>query len=328
MPIFSSEDIVSITDVQNIYLDALKRFPVMHLSPSERIIDGDNGYVLSKQINGKLLLKPNITKQGLLFRGTPNVNKPYTVSIGRRVNRFRINYLQFESLINSFPLYDMLKNGVKLPNGENLCLENPYGLAYIYDISLPYIGLTSDLNVAMFYAVTSFNEDTGKFEMIKEGEGVLYAYELRQPLRLTRSLTTFGLQIFPRSFGQKLFLLQMPANADFNQHKAVIGFRFNHQEDKAKEIFELFKGGELLEPSDDFLCKKLRQLNDNSTILPVFEAKDLEALYERIDDYWAEFISLIHFEKNEEEIKRFLQKLPRDDKYARYFNLNQYYNER
>lgn len=300
----------------------------MHLSPSERIIDGDSGYVMSKQINGKLLLKPNITKQGLLFRGDSRVNQPFKTSKELNTNRFGINYQQFESLINSFPLYDMLRNGVKLPNGETLCLENPYGLAYIYDVSLPYIGLTSDLDVAMFYAVTTYDNATGRYELVKEGKGVLYAYELRQPLRLTRSLTTIGLQIFPRTFSQKAFLLQMPENADFNQHKAVIGFRFNHHEEKAQEIFDQFKGGELLAPSNDFLWKKLKQLNDTPATLPVFEVKDLEVLYERIDDYWTDFLSLINFEENEEEVKFYLQRLPRNDEYARYFNLTQYYNER
>ena len=300
----------------------------MHLSPSERIIDGDSGYVMSKQINGKLLLKPNITKQGLLFRGDSGVNQPFKTSKELNTNRFRIDFQQFESLINSFPLYDMLRNGVKLPNGETLCLENPYGLAYIYDVSLPYVGLTSDLDVAMFYAVTTYDNATGRYELVKEGEGVIYAYELRQPLRLTRSLTTIGLQIFPRTFSQKAFLLQMPENADFNQHKAVIGFRFNHQEETAQEIFDQFKGGELLAPSNDFLWKKLKQLNDNPATLPVFEVKDLEVLYERIDDYWAEFLSLIHFEENEEEVKNYLQRLPRNNEYARYFNLTQYYNEK
>lgn len=328
MPIFSSKDIVSITDVQNIYQDALKRFPVMHLSPSERIVDGDNGYVMSKQINGKLLLKPNITKQGLLFRGDSSVNQPFKTSKEHKTNQSRINCEQFESLINSFPLYDMLRNGVKLPNGEILNLENPYGLAYIYDLCLPFVGLTSDLNVAMFYAVTTYDSVTGRYEIVKEGAGVLYAYELRQPLRLTRSLTTIGLQIFPRTFKQKAFLLQMPENADFNLHQAVIGFRFNHQEEKAQEIFDQFKGGELLAPSNDFLWNKLNEIKENPATPPVFEERDLETLYEKIDEYWAEFVSLIHFERNEEEIKYFLQRLPRNDDYARYFNLTQYYNER
>ncbi len=328
MPIFSSQDIVSITDVQKIYLDALKQFPVMHLSPSERIIDGDSGYVMSRQMNGKLLLKPNITKQCLLFRGDSCVNQPFKTSKELNASRFRIAYQQFESLINSFPLYEMLKRGVKLPNGETLCLENPYGLAYIYGVSLPYVGLTSNLDVAMFYAVTTYDNTTGRYRIVKEGTGVLYAYELRQPLRLMRSLTTIGLHIFSRTFNQKAFLLQMPENADFNQHKAVIGFRFNHQKEKAQEIFDQFKGGELLAPSNDFLSKKLREINECPKTVSVFEKEDLEELYKRIDEYWAEFLSLIHFEENEKEVKCYLQGLPRNEEYARFFNLTQYYNER
>ena len=327
MSIFSSRDNVCITDVQKIYLNALKQFPVMHLSPSEKMIDGDSGYIMAKQMNGKLLLKPNITKQGLLFRGDSKVNQPFISKQGRNIKQSGICYQQFESLINSFPLYKMLKHGVELPNGETLCLENPYGLAYIYDVSLPFIGLTSDLNVAMFYAVTTYNRESDKYEIVKDGTGVLYAYELRQPLRLVRSLSTLGLQIFPRSFHQKIFLLQMPDDADFNQHHSVVGFKFNHVKEIAQEIFDKFKGGELIAPTNDFLWNKLKRIKDSSTTAPVFEKNELENLYKRIDVYWAEFVSLIHFERNEEEIKYFLQELPRNDKYARYFNIK-YYDER
>lgn len=328
MPIYSSKDIVSIVDVEEIYLDALKRFPVMHLSPFERIIDGGKGFILSKQMNGKLFLKPNITKQGLLFRGDSKVNTPFITRQGRNINHSNINYQQFESLINSFPLYAMLKIGVLLPNGETLCMENPYGLAYTYDMKTPFIGLTSELEVAMFYAITSYNPDTGKYEMVKEGEGVLYAYELRQPLRLTRSLSTLGLQVFPRSFYQNTFMLQVPDEADFNQHQMVIGFKFNHQEEKEQEIFQKFKGGELLSPSDDFLWKKIKRINADSSEEPIFTRKDLEELYQNIEEYWATIITLIHFDRNEEGIKKYLLSLPHHSKYSRFFDLNQYFDER
>lgn len=325
MPIYSSQDIVNIADVQKIYLDALKKFPVMHLSPFEKIIDGDNGYVMSRQMNGNLSLKPNITKQGLLFRGD---SCSQDQNMDGRPYRATINLTQFKKLIESFPLYEMLKNGVQLPNGETLCLENPYGLAYSYDLDTSFIGFTSDLEVAMFYAVTRYDSISGKYEIVKNGAGVLYAYELRQPLRLTRSLTPLGLQVFPRTFYEKTFLLQIPNKADINRHHAVIGFRFNHQEEIALEIFEKFKGGELLAPTDDILWKKLNSLKKGDTEFAFFKKSDLEELYITIDEYWDKFVSLIHFENNEEEIKLFLQKLPHNNNYARYFDLTRYYDER
>lgn len=325
MSIYSSQDIVNITDVQKIYLDALKQFPVMHLSPFERIIDGDKGYVMSRQMNGNLSLKPNISKQGLLFRGdscSQDQNK-----VGRSY-RATINSTQFKKLIESFPLYEMLKNGVQLPNGETLCQENPYGLAYSYDLDTSFIGFTSELEVAMFYAVTRYDPLSGKYEIVKNGTGVLYAYELRQPLRLTRSLTPLGLQVFPRTFYEKTFLLQIPNKADINRHHAVIGFRFNHQEEIAQALYEKFKGGELLAPTDDILWKKLNSIREDSTETALFQKSDLEELYKTIDVYWDKFVSFIHFEKNEEEAKLFLQKLPQDNNYARFFDLTRYYNER
>ena len=328
MPIYSSKEIVSIADVKQIYLDALKRFPVMHLSPFEKIIDGSKSYILSRQMNGKVFLKPNITKQGLLFRGDSKIYNPFTTKQRRNNNPAGLNYQRFEKIVNSFPLYKMLSGGVVLPNGETLCLENPYGLAYTYDVKTPFIGFTSDLDVAMFYATTSYDPDSGKFEIVKDGEGVLYAYELRQPFRLTRSLSTLGLQVFPRTFGQKTFLLQMPDEADLNQHHLVIGFKFNHQKEKAEEIFEQFKGGELLASTDDFLWKKLKRIEADSQEKTEFEERDLEELYQHIDEYWESIISLIHFEKDEEDIRWFLKNLPHHSRYCRYFDLAQYYNER
>ncbi len=325
MPIYSSQDVVNITDVQKIYLDALKQFPVMHLSPFEKIIDDDKGYVMSRQMNGNLSLKPNITKQGLLFRGdscSQNQNK------ADRSYRAAINSMQFKKLIESFPLYEMLKNGVQLPNGETLCLENPFGLAYSYDLDTSFVGFTSELEVAMFYAVTRYDSISGQFEIVKNGTGVLYAYELRQPLRLTRSLTPLGLQVFPRTFFEKTFLLQIPNKADIDRHHAVIGFRFDHQEEIAQEIFEKYRGGELLAPTDDVLWKKLKSIKEGDTETALFQKNDLEELYIKIDEYWDKFISLIHFDNNEEDIKLFLQKLPQNNNYARYFDLTQYYNER
>ena len=67
MPILFSKKGATIREVRIVLEEAKKRFPVMHLSPYDKIISGDNRYIMSRQIDGSYSLRPNITKQGLLL---------------------------------------------------------------------------------------------------------------------------------------------------------------------------------------------------------------------------------------------------------------------
>ena len=80
MPVYTSNSNATLKDALTILRDAKNRFPVMHLSPFDKIVDGD-GYVMAKQIDGTYSFKPNITRQGLLFRGDSMFsNSPQTIS--------------------------------------------------------------------------------------------------------------------------------------------------------------------------------------------------------------------------------------------------------
>lgn len=322
MPVYSSKEQVTLKVVREILNEAKKRFPVMHLSPFDKIQNGE-GYVMSKQIDGTYSFKPNITRQGVLFRGD---SKPL-----ERVHKSKddIQYqTKFRNLIESFPLYQMFKIGVKLPDGRLIRFENPYALAYIYGIPMPFIGLTSDLDVATFFAVTDWNDNEQKFVPIYEGEGILCSYELRQPLNQMRSLTTLSLQVFKRTFKQKSYVLQVYDETDFYMLHAVTGFQFTHNKDVTDEIFEKYKGGEVLAPSNDFLWRKWKEVRNTDNVVSIFTRKDLEIIYSSILDYWKEFVNLIDFGGNDMEVKNFLLELPKVEPYARYFDLNRCQDER
>ena len=326
MPILYSKKGATIREVRNVLQEAKRRFPVMHLSPYDRIVNGDNGYVMSRQMDGSYSLKPNITKQGLLFRGDSQYVSPfYSRYRMDNSNSRNVNLGVFRHLIESFPLYRMFKEGVTLPDGKVLRFENPYALAYLYGLATPFVGLTADLDVASFYAVTKWDEDERQYAPLKQGEGVLYAYELRQPLNQTRSLNTLGLQVFKRTYYQKSYVLQLHENADFNKLIALTGFRFNHDEELSKEIFDKFEGGALLAPEDDLLSKKL--CSDDWQESPEFTRAELEEVYAHIEEYWKEFIELIDFSEEEENNREALLQMPSNEVYAKFFNLNRYYDE-
>ncbi len=322
MPVYSSKEIVTLREVREILNEAKKRFPVMHLSPFDKIRNGD-GYIMSKQIDGTYSFKPNITRQGVLFRGD---SKP---SEGYRKSKVGVqDYSKFKKLIESFPLYQMFRTGVKLPDGRLIRFENPYALAYIYGLPTSFIGLTSDLDVATFFAVTEWNYNEQKFIPLYEGEGILSSYELRQPLNQMRSLTPLSLQVFERTFNQKSYVLQVYDETNFYMLHAVTGFQFTHNKDVTDEIFEKYKGGEALAPSNDFLWRKWKEIQNIDKDIPIFTREDLEKIYASILDYWKEFVDLIDFGGNEMEVKRFLLELPKVEPYARFFDLKRCYDER
>ena len=325
MPVYTSNSNATLKDALTILRDAKNRFPVMHLSPFDKIVDGD-GYVMAKQIDGTYSFKPNITRQGLLFRGDSMFsNSPQTIS------EHGFDFTQqerFKRLIESFPLYEMFKKGVELPDGRIVKFENPYALAYAYGVPSLFVGLSADLDVASFFAVTQWNNERQKFEPVIQGEGIVCSYELRQPLNQMRSLTTLSLQIFRRTFRQKAYVMQMPENANFNMMHAVTGFKFTHNKDVTEEIFENFKGGETLAPTDDFLWKKWEEVRNNSAEIPVFQKDELRSIYGTVCEYWKEFVELVNFAEGDIEAKSFLLKLPEIEPYARYFDLNRYFDER
>ena len=47
--------------------------PVKHLMPTERVVDGEDKYLLTHLANGRFVIKPNITKQGVLYYGNISV---------------------------------------------------------------------------------------------------------------------------------------------------------------------------------------------------------------------------------------------------------------
>lgn len=325
MPILFSKKSATIREVRIVLEEAKKRFPVMHLSPYDKIINGDNRYIMSRQIDGSYSLRPNITKQGLLFRGDSQYHQPF-YSKSSQVKLAKTDVLAaFSHLIESFPLYRMFKEGVMLPDGKMLRFENPYAIAYLYGLKTPYIGLSSDLDVASFYAVTRWDYEDKRFVPVSQGEGILYAYELRQPLNQTRSLNTLGLQVYKRTYYQKAFVLQLHESGDFNKLNAVTGFRFNHDEEYAKDIFDKFEGGELLMPKDDLLSRKLDGYWQEK---PEFTRDELYDVYSNITDYWKNFIDMIGFAPEEEDYRNALLQLPQNELYAKFFDLNRYDDEK
>lgn len=252
--------------------------PVKHLMPTERVVDGDNKYFLTHLANGRFIIKPNITQQGVLYYGNSNGEeykehfKTKYYPSGNNVKKLHDELMyhnvlleQFALLVKTFPLFKLLDEGIFIPELDiNFSLGNPYTLAAAYGLPSPFINLTASKDVAMFYATNEYDADTGVYKPAKEGTlGIVYLYRITTPLGQTSELSTLGVQIFPRTFNTKQFSYVLGPGEEFNDKSNVFGLTFIQNNEASKYYLDMFDGGKKLLPTNDFLTLKWTSIKDD-----------------------------------------------------------------
>lgn len=254
------------------------KMPVRHLMPLDRIVSDDDGYILKRLASGRFSIKPNITHQGLLYYGNCDFDKLKNgfipsyykgkdgISDAVHDDFLENNVLieQFRLLIESFPLYRLLKEGIEVDDHLTIRMENPSGIASAYKLKAPYVNMTSDIDVAMFYATHTYDDVTKTFKNADVSQvGVVYTFGLAMPFGLTPGLSTLGKQVFPRTLSNRQFLYALSKDKDFNQNKMVNAFTFRQTEEGANFYGKMFNDGEDLLPKDDFLKDKWDSLGQS-----------------------------------------------------------------
>ena len=213
-------------------------------------------------------LKPNMYKRKFLYRGqsdhyegfpcVPNLFRNPEQNAKRDFLDPLIFSQEMELLIKSHPIVQMLEQGIELLHDKFRIRMHYIGIAQHYYNKTPYLDLTSDLEVAKFFATTNYdathdcytpNTDTSR-------TGVIYYYELKYPDAFQKhhiyTLKTFGKQMFQtseyalknigkqvflRSGLQSGFLLEMEQEVDFKTLPEVKAVYFKHNVDISEEIF-------------------------------------------------------------------------------------------
>ena len=374
--IFQNNDIKKLPDSKEmgrILAMMQDSIPVEHLMPFERMIGDEDAYILTRLSNGRFSIKPHITHQGLLYYGNrtfasvkdrllPNYYRKNKNGVEPNHDDFmEYNVLleQFRMLVETFPLYKLLNDGIEVNNRLTIKVGNPYSLASAYGLKTPYMNLTSDIDVAMFYATHEYDESEGVFKSADEGNcGVVYTYGLPLQFGLTPGLSTLGKQVFPRTFYNKQFLQGMSRGEDFNNNPVVNGFTFRQTKAGSDFYGKMFNDGEDLIPKDDFLIRKWKSyskqvfheatlcnlknnpkddISTNISILnergyqimdgfPRFLKEDLQDV--DLLEIWScvcEDLVTGGTIKFNGDIEDFLEQVPNMDKYKSYFNINLYY---
>lgn len=207
--------------------------------------------------------KPNLKNRAFLFRGQSGAYDPCYPSLTRKTEgRYvveNIYYEEFYLALQDHPLIKMFWDGIIL-GGEKYYFEvNYYGLAQHYGLKTAVLDLTSNIDVAKFFAVTDFHEETDSYCPIldKDKYGVFYYWDsVQNPvsfqlLRDYSQLSTIGLQVFPRSGAQSGFLWGAPKGINFNNNPFVKWKFFRHDPQISLDIFEKANRGEKYFPKDE-----------------------------------------------------------------------------
>lgn len=219
----------------------------------------------------KFAFKPNLKNRAFLFRGQSGFYDPSTPSLLRKKKgRFvveNIFYEEFVLALKDHPLIRLFWDGIELCGHRYFFEVTYYGLAQHYGFKTRVMDLTSDLDVAKFFAVTDYNEKTDTYSpVIDESRyGVFYYWDnVRYPLAFQPifggNLSSIGLQVFPRSGRQKGFLFSMYREQNFNDIPFVRYKLFRHDAAISKQIYKMARRGKLYFPEDELssLAQRIR----------------------------------------------------------------------
>lgn len=241
----------------------------------------DDKFVMTRLFSGRYSLKPNLRNRKYLFRGESEFHNPCKPNMCRNLKQHRftaelVRGQELRLLMMSHPLVELLDTGVELCGETYRFEKNLFGLTQHYYNKTSFLDLTSDPQVAAFFATTKYDWETDTYSPITDechAPGVLYYYSLDinedfgKPAGTLKSpLSTIGLQVFPRSGRQKGFLYDLRTDENFNDVVRLNAVRFKHKADIATRICESFNNGAKLFP-DDLLMQHWRRTYKDSNVI-------------------------------------------------------------
>lgn len=335
------ESLPSISDLDDFLRELERKGPVVHRGPMEPVVEDRSKFPLIRLASGRYSVKPNITQQNFLYRGESCYYPESKSLFGRDWSHAKgmlANIQQNElywALKKSHPLYQLLAKGIELSDSEVIRIENPGAIASVYGMTTTQHHLTSDLDVALFYATSDFNagQDTYAQHQITEEDvskvGCIYLFNIAMPMSQIPMLTTAGYLPFPRMKDQRTFLFNLGRDIDFSKIPLLRKLYFKHSQQDDLQYSQKFNSGALLNVSDEIavLARRIMgsakiserafrtNLNSNptddenqnrrelenlqKTIVPqefLFSAEDLAPYYQRIENgFWSDFCDSLDF---------------------------------
>lgn len=277
-PILMITTMYSINEIKKFVKESARQrmFPCDQSDINQQILrDHEIGFeaVLTGNGNEKILLPEDGTVV-YLFRGQNKEFVPCYPSLFRKDPKklsvaeifvWRMRLVLFRDMLNTYPIIP------KFFKRHNFRIDYE-GLAQHYGLKTSVIDLTSNIDIALFFATCKYNYDEDRYEPFTDGEihkGILYVF---CPMRanepspckvseyMNENITPIGLQPFLRPARQKGYDLHIKEGRSTKSW----AYRFNFSNEDSKKYFEMFNGGRDLW-IDDILATKTKQISDISS---------------------------------------------------------------
>lgn len=229
--------------------------------PNSIITDDVEALHAIRDENGYIRLNSGIEIAMLMYRGQTQVY-PRCVPTLARLESVEQQLLAlcrrvaFEDAIGEHP---MVRFAERVRLWEMPLFIDREGLAQHYGLATDMLDLTSNFDVASFFATCAWNAKNRKFEPVTSQEvpGILYlitpllANELLYSKDGFSPIHTLGWQPLPRPEQQRAFVVKINRGQDFVTLPTVQGYRFKHRTDISERIWRAFNKGYDLYPPDE-----------------------------------------------------------------------------
>lgn len=224
-------------------------------------------------------IKPSLAYNKFLFRGqsqfydkcVPNLFRDTTKIATHQYVDDIIQINELEVLLRQHPLVKLFEQGFYLLHEFFQFRVDYQGLSQHYYNHTPFLDLTSDMEVAKFFAVTEFKMEKDCYEKYTGSNlGVLYYYDLAADAFTYRKgrdyfVETIGKQPFMRSGNQSGFLIRLDSDKNFNELPEVRYVFFRHDQNITDRIFSESENGGKYMPQEMLRTHWYKRMSNENT---------------------------------------------------------------
>lgn len=196
--------------------------------------------------------------------------------------------IAFEDAIEEHPMVNLAE---RIRLWDSPLYVDREGLAQHYGLATDMLDVTSNFEVACFFATCSWSHEDGKYHPVVSNEASGVMYRITPALMMGRGGTEdalgpvhiVGWQPLPRPEQQCAFVVKMKPDQDFTSLLSVETFHFQHQAHISHRIWNAFDQGEALFPTDS-----AAELARQAESLSEFTESQIGRAWQRLAEWTAE----------------------------------------
>lgn len=246
-------------------------------------ITDENGYI-------RLISGTEFSMQ--MYRGQAQ-RYPHCIPTLARLEKVEDQFLAlcrrvaFEDAIGEHPMVNLAERIRLLDSPLYVDRE---GLAQHYGLATDMLDVTSNFDVASFFATCMWSNEEGKYQPVASDKASGVMYRITPVLMTGRdgtddelgSVHIVGWQPLPRPEQQRAFVVKMKPGQDFTSLPSVETFHFQHQARISHRIWNAFEQGAALFPTD-----AAAELARRAESLSEFTESQIERAWQRLAEWTA-----------------------------------------